>query len=104
MSAIIVIQVADVVDELLSYGIQVDTVDPYADPEEVKHEYGIDITNEINGSYDAIVLAVAHKPYTMLNEKFFSDHLNNRGVLFDVKGLYKHMANLSNFMRFKRYH
>ncbi len=91
-------KVADVVDELLSYGIQVDTVDPYADPEEVKHEYGIDITNEINGSYDAIVLAVAHKPYTMLNEKFFSDHLNNRGVLFDVKGLYKHMANLSNYM------
>ncbi len=91
-------KVADVIDELSSYGIKVDVVDPYADPEEVKHEYGINITSDIEGVYDAIILAVAHKPYVALNESFFSAHLNERGVLFDVKGLYKDVSDKLIYM------
>ena len=91
-------KVVDVIDELSSYGIQVSVVDPYADPEEVKHEYGLDISDEINGKYDAIVVAVSHKTYTELSEKFFSEHLNDRGILFDVKGTYKELSHKLNYM------
>jgi UDP-N-acetyl-D-galactosamine dehydrogenase len=91
-------KVADVIEELTSYGIQVNVVDPFADPEEVKHEYGLDITSQISGIYDAIILAVAHKPYTGLEESFFSEHLNERGVLFDVKGIYRHLSQNMNYM------
>jgi UDP-N-acetyl-D-galactosamine dehydrogenase len=91
-------KVADVIEELASYGISVEVVDPFADPEEVKHEYGISITDKISGSYDAIILAVAHNTYASLNESFFNEHLNERGVLFDVKGLYKEFAGKVNYM------
>jgi UDP-N-acetyl-D-glucosamine/UDP-N-acetyl-D-galactosamine dehydrogenase len=84
-------KVADVIKELNSYGISVEVVDPLADEEEVMEEYSIRLTGEIKGKYDAIILAVAHKEYGSLDDKFFTDHLDNAGILFDVKGLYRHL-------------
>jgi UDP-N-acetyl-D-galactosamine dehydrogenase len=85
-------KVADVIYELQSYGIDVEVVDPYADAEEVNSEYGIKLKEKISGTYDAIVLAVSHDSYTKLDTKFFQTHLNNEGILFDVKGLYKELS------------
>ena len=81
-------KVADIVKELKSYGMIVEIVDPMADPEEVEHEYGIGMTDKASGSYDAIILAVSHRDFTSLDEQFFLDHLNDGGVIFDVKGLF----------------
>jgi UDP-N-acetyl-D-glucosamine/UDP-N-acetyl-D-galactosamine dehydrogenase len=91
-------KVADVIAELSSYGIRVDVVDPFADPEEVKHEYNIDIKSEISGVFDAVILAVAHKPYTLFDENFFKKHLSEKGIIFDVKGLYKDLSEKFNYM------
>ncbi len=85
-------KIADVISELQSYGIKVEVVDTMADVEEVKHEYGIDMATQITGLYDAIILAVAHKGYSNLEEKFFTDHLTPSGVFFDVKGLFQGLS------------
>ncbi|GAB3328055.1 Vi polysaccharide biosynthesis UDP-N-acetylglucosamine C-6 dehydrogenase TviB [Marivirga atlantica] len=76
-------KVIDVVKELHSYGIEVDTYDPQADKEEVKHEYGIDLINELNIKYNAIVLAVSHKEFANLS---FDAIRNKSTVVYDIKG------------------
>jgi UDP-N-acetyl-D-galactosamine dehydrogenase len=82
-------KVIDVVDELRDFGVEVDIIDPGASQEEVKHEYGITLKEQPSGRYDAIIIAVSHKEYVDLDEKYFLDLLNERGILVDLKGLYR---------------
>jgi UDP-N-acetyl-D-galactosamine dehydrogenase len=91
-------KVADIIYELQTYGIDLDITDPYADVEEVKYEYGIDVKPEISGKYDAIVLAVAHEQYSDLKNDFFSTHLVNGGIFFDVKGIYQNRKGQLRYM------
>ncbi len=77
-------RVVDIYHELVQFGLSVDIYDPWADADEVKHEYGLDIINEVDTHvvYDAIVVAVAH------NEFLKFDYLKvkrNNGVIFDTK-------------------
>lgn len=75
----------DVIDQLKSYGANVTIYDPWANPEEVMHEYGLSTTRQLpKGRFDAVVLTVAHKEF--LNEDLNS-LLNASGVLYDVKGV-----------------
>jgi UDP-N-acetyl-D-galactosamine dehydrogenase len=58
-------KVVDVLTELEAYGIEVDVTDPWADPEEAKAEYGVDLVGEPDlEAYDAVILAVAHPEFT----------------------------------------
>lgn len=82
-------KVADVYNELKTYGVHIDVVDPYASPEEVKHEYGFSLVPKPEGNYDAIIVAVAHRDYADLQERDFQALLNERGILFDLRGLYR---------------
>ena len=77
--------VVDIVRELDSYGVEVITHDPWADPAEVSHEYGgLRIHQKWpNESYDAVVLAVAHR--TFLDKDLRA--LCPKGLVYDVKGL-----------------
>lgn len=57
-------KVVDVIRELKEYDTNVTIYDPWANKEEVKHEYGLDILTEIpKGKFDAVVLAVKHKEF-----------------------------------------
>lgn len=77
-------RVVDIVAELKSYDINLTVYDPWANPAEVKHEYGIDTTNDKpSGKYDAVVLAVAHDEFIDTDWKA---HLNEGGIVYDVKG------------------
>lgn len=77
----------DVINNLRSYGAEVTVYDPWAAPNEVMHEYQLKTTDKLPiGSFDAIVLAVAHKEFLSLD---LSKMLNNDGVLYDVKGILK---------------
>lgn len=78
-------RVVDVVNELQSYGTNLTIYDPLANPEEVKHEYGLETTPEMpNGKYDAIVLTVAHQEFLSLD----LNPLKNKGaIVYDVKGV-----------------
>lgn len=78
-------RVVDVIRNLEEYGTKVAVFDSWANPSEVKKEYGIEVENKIpNQKYDAIVLAVAHKEFLSID---FSDLLNENGVIYDVKGV-----------------
>ena len=76
-------KVADIVKALNEYDLNIDIYDPWASPAIAKHEYNIDITNEIpTGKYDAIILAVSHKEFAELDVKSFG---KENHVIFDVK-------------------
>jgi nucleotide sugar dehydrogenase len=79
----------DIVRELRDYGIQVTLIDPYADPKEVEETYNISLSSVPEGPYQAIVLAVPHSPYTQLDEAYFTNLSTARGVLLDIKGIYR---------------
>lgn len=75
----------DVINNLTSFGTKVTIYDPWANPEEVRHEYNLTTSTTLpSKKYDAVVLTVAHKEYKDLNLKSL---LNPNGVLYDVKGI-----------------
>jgi UDP-N-acetyl-D-galactosamine dehydrogenase len=82
-------KVADVYNELYSYGVQIDVVDPHASSKDVLKEYGYELVEAPSGKYDAVIVAVSHKDYIDLEEKDFAGLLNENGILVDVKGLYR---------------
>jgi len=107
-------KVIDVIHELQSFGCKVDVYDPWANPAEVKHEYGIDLVQvlgfkfQVSGSkftheninfngvrdyfaiqdqvkeFNAIVLAVAHDEFKQLT----LPEPDSNTVIFDIKGLW----------------
>jgi UDP-N-acetyl-D-glucosamine/UDP-N-acetyl-D-galactosamine dehydrogenase len=86
-------KVIDVVNELKSFQVKVDLVDPYASSEEMEHEYGVNLV-EIGKNYDAIIVAVNHKSYKNLDETYFKSLMkDNKGVFVDIKGIYKGKIN-----------
>ncbi len=82
-------KVADVVNELKSYGVTVDIIDPYASSEELKKEYGFSLCKKPGSDYAAIIVAVAHRDYSNLTEDYFISHLSEKGIVMDVKGIYR---------------
>lgn len=75
----------DVISNLKSYGINLDVYDPWASQEEVKHEYGLDILNELpRKKYNAIILCVAHKEFMDLDLTTLQEE---NGIIYDVKGV-----------------
>lgn len=83
-------KVVDMVREFMDFGAVVDVVDPYASPLAVEQEYGIELKEHPGKDYDAIVIAVAHKDYILLDENYFISLSNEKAVLGDIKGLYRH--------------
>jgi UDP-N-acetyl-D-galactosamine dehydrogenase len=79
-------RVVDIVRELEEYGTEVEIYDPWADVNEVNHEYGLTCYKELNGHrYDAAVLAVAHDQFKELDIR--SLLVGEHGVVYDVKGV-----------------
>lgn len=78
-------KIKDVITALTDYGIAVTIYDPWANPAEVKHEYGLDtcITLPVL-QFDAVVLGVAHKEFLDLD---LASMQNLNSVLYDVKGI-----------------
>lgn len=86
-------KVIDVVNELKSFQVKVDLVDPHASSEEMEHEYGVGLV-EIGKDYDAIIVAVNHKAYKNLDEAYFKSLMkDDQGVFVDIKGIYKGKIN-----------
>jgi len=81
-------KVADLYHELHAYSVQVDVVDPYADPEETEEEYGIHIKAHPDNDYDAIIVAVGHDEFRKMNMDDFKKLMKEKPVLIDLKGLY----------------
>lgn len=90
-------RVPDIIYELNSYGVSVDAVDPFANHDEFRHEYGITLLDPnaalAEDHYDAIIVAVSHEAYAALDAAFFHKHLSGKGILVDLKGLYRKHKN-----------
>jgi UDP-N-acetyl-D-galactosamine dehydrogenase len=80
-------KVADVVNEFISYGVTVHVIDPHADSDELKHEYGFGLVEKPDNDYDAIILAVNHKDYAGLNESQMQSMCSEKPVIVDLKGV-----------------
>lgn len=86
-------KIIDIIDGLKAQGRTVIVHDPLADPVEAKHEYGIDLAKDmrLGAPYAAVVGAVAHKDYLGLNQKDFKELLIPKGLIADVKGMWRPM-------------
>ena len=80
-------KVVDIIAELTEFGVGVDVIDPGASHHEVKEEYKLELKKEPTGKYDAVILAVSHRAYLALSEKWFTPLLTNDGIIVDVKGI-----------------
>ncbi|MCU0387174.1 MAG: nucleotide sugar dehydrogenase [Chitinophagaceae bacterium] len=80
-------RVVDVIATLKDFGMQVTICDPWASIEEVKHEYNLEICNEVptNEKYDAILLAVAHNEFRSLDIKSLK---NGYSLVYDIKSFF----------------
>jgi len=76
-------RVIDVIKEFQDFGANVEVYDPWADAEEVKHEYNLDLISSPSEKYDAIVLAVSHKQFDSLD---FENLKHDKTVIYDIKG------------------
>lgn len=82
-------RVIDIYSTLHEYSDQITIYDPWANPESVKREYGVEVTSgdmaNLQKNYDAVILAVAHKEFKTVNVRDFLRIEN--GVVYDVKGI-----------------
>ncbi|MFV0303881.1 MAG: nucleotide sugar dehydrogenase [Moheibacter sp.] len=80
-------RIVDVVRALEDYGIKMTTYDPWANPKEVKEEYGIKSVNELSSNkFDAIILGVAHNEFETLDLTSLKKDIS---IVYDVKGILK---------------
>ena len=77
-------KIIDIYHALKEYNVNITVYDPWANPAIAKHEYGIEITNELpTEKFDALIMGVAHKEFKELNVTYF---VKENHVIFDVKG------------------
>jgi UDP-N-acetyl-D-glucosamine/UDP-N-acetyl-D-galactosamine dehydrogenase len=80
-------KVVDLINELKEYSITIDVVDPHASYADVMHEYKIEIKDAIEGTFDAIVLAVGHQQFKNLSNADLIAYSKDNLLLFDIKGI-----------------
>ncbi len=79
-------RVVDIVAELETYGASVDVHDPWVSVDEVRDEYGLEVTGQpSNGVYDAVVIAVAHDEFKALGREGIDAFCKTGAVVYDIK-------------------
>jgi UDP-N-acetyl-D-galactosamine dehydrogenase len=80
----------DVVRELEKFGAKVDVYDPWVDPDEAHHEYGLEPVKSVRkGTYDAIVMAVGHNEFRNMGLKRIRELGKREHVLYDIKYVFR---------------
>jgi UDP-N-acetyl-D-galactosamine dehydrogenase len=83
-------KIVDVVHELEKYGAKVDVYDPWADPDEAEHEYGLRPVKRLKpGTYDAVVMGVAHAEFRKMGIEKIRSYARKTHVLYDIKYVFK---------------
>jgi UDP-N-acetyl-D-glucosamine/UDP-N-acetyl-D-galactosamine dehydrogenase len=82
-------KVVDIIHELREFGVNVHVIDPVAQPDDVRHEYGLELSDMAKlGDLHAVIIAVSHQEYMKMDlvemKKLFN---NNHPVLIDVKNI-----------------
>lgn len=81
-------KVIDIIEHLKNYHVEVDVHDPWADPESVAYEYGINTLKEMpdDCTYDTVIIAVAHQEFTY---DAIRKLCNGKSVVYDVKAIFE---------------
>ncbi len=82
-------KVADVVNALKDYHLNVEVTDAFADSNSLKEEYGFPLIHNIAKNYDAVIIIVPHNPYKELDDKYFASITKNDALIADIKGIYR---------------
>lgn len=82
-------RVIDVVEELRDYGVEVDVHDPWVDPEEAQHEYGLNLIETVDADvYDGVILAVAHETFRARGASALRGLAKENHVFCDLKSVF----------------
>ncbi len=83
-------RVVELAREFEQYGAKVDIHDPWADPEQTRHEYGIELLGTLphQADYDAVLLAVAHDQYRALGIEGVRRLGQPDVVVYDIKSIF----------------
>jgi UDP-N-acetyl-D-galactosamine dehydrogenase len=82
-------KIIDTVKEIQAFNIKVDVVDPFAEPEEVHEEYGLELASGAGRDYDAVLIATAHAPYRSMTPQDLYEITRPSGLIADLKGMFK---------------
>lgn len=83
-------KIIDIINELKSFNVNVDVYDSWANPEEVQHEYGLTLTQELKqGYYDGIILAVDHSEFKTMGIEKVRELGKENHVVYDVKYVFE---------------
>lgn len=83
-------KVVDMARELMDFSVHVHLTDPHASPNELAHEYKMTLVDKVSDDYDAVIVAVAHDEYKVMNFSQFEDMMTSSPILFDLKALYEY--------------
>jgi UDP-N-acetyl-D-galactosamine dehydrogenase len=79
-------KIVDILTELAEYDTQVDVYDPWVNPSEAKHEYGVELIDKpLNEHYDAVIFAVAHNEFKALSDDDIKGLMKPEHVIYDLK-------------------
>ena len=82
-------KVVDVIRELQKYGAEIDVYDPWADPGECRHEYGLRLTRSLQRSgYDAAIVAVGHQEFRELGAARLHKLCRRNHIIYDIKHVF----------------
>jgi UDP-N-acetyl-D-glucosamine/UDP-N-acetyl-D-galactosamine dehydrogenase len=82
-------KVADVVKELKAFSLNVHVTDPFAENDELKHEYGFELTPELSNDYDAVIVTVPHSEYKEKDDAYFASITKPHAIIADLKGIFR---------------
>jgi len=82
-------KVADVVNALKEYYVNVEVEDPHADSAELEHEYGFGLVDKVANDYDAVIIPVPHQQYKELDENYYASITKPQALVADLKGIYR---------------
>ena len=81
-------RVIDIVEELRTFGAEVDVCDPNVSPADARHEYGLSLVEPKPESYEAVIVAVAHSAFREAGIDTIRGYGRPGSLLFDVKGVF----------------
>lgn len=90
-------KVADVVKALKAFYVNVDVEDPHADSEELEHEYGFRLADNIGNDYDAVIITVPHADYLPLADEYYAGITKPEALIADLKGIYRNKIKSRNY-------
>ncbi len=82
-------RVIDIINELLTFGVEVDVWDPQAYADEVKEEYDINLVEKpVSNAYDGVLLAVKHKDFIDMGKEGVEKLVKDNGIFYDIKEIF----------------